>query len=78
MGIHQPPWKYAPSELAMDLSYHLVYGAGVGTGEAVLDRQGVYAARLSPAPVPPASITGCNWRWAISAGVAASRKLNTR
>lgn len=30
MGLYEPPWKYAPTELAMDLSYHLVYGAGVG------------------------------------------------
>lgn len=36
MGIYQPPWKYSPSELAMDVSYHLVYGAGVGAGYALL------------------------------------------
>jgi uncharacterized membrane protein YagU involved in acid resistance len=26
MGIYEPPWKYPPEELALDLSYHLVYG----------------------------------------------------
>ena len=36
LGIYEPPWKYAPRELALDLSYHLVYGAGVGLGYAAL------------------------------------------
>jgi hypothetical protein len=26
MGIYEPPWKYPPEELALDLSYHVVYG----------------------------------------------------
>ncbi|MFN2628388.1 MAG: hypothetical protein ABR569_07105 [Gaiellaceae bacterium] len=26
MGIYEPPWKYPAKELALDLSYHLVYG----------------------------------------------------
>jgi len=30
MGLYQPPWKYEPSELALDWSYHGAYGAGVG------------------------------------------------
>lgn len=30
MGLYQPPWKYAPGELALDWSYHGAYGAGVG------------------------------------------------
>ncbi len=30
MGLYQPPWRYPPEELAMDLSYHLVYGVGTG------------------------------------------------
>lgn len=29
MGIYEPPWNYSAKELAEDLSYHLVYGAGV-------------------------------------------------
>ena len=37
MGLYQPPWKYAPKELAMDLSYHVAYGAGVGGGYALVD-----------------------------------------
>jgi uncharacterized membrane protein YagU involved in acid resistance len=38
MGLYEPPWKYEPSELAMDLSYHLVYGAGVAAGYRMLPR----------------------------------------
>jgi hypothetical protein len=38
MGLYEPPWKYSPSELAMELSYHLAYGAGLGAAYAVLDR----------------------------------------
>ena len=26
MGIYEPPWKYPAKELALDLSYHIVYG----------------------------------------------------
>ncbi len=37
MGFYQPPWKYAPKELAMDVSYHLAYGAGLGGGYALVD-----------------------------------------
>jgi hypothetical protein len=29
MGLYEPPWKYPPKTLALDLSYHLVYGAAV-------------------------------------------------
>jgi len=29
MGLYDPPWKTPPQELALDLSYHLVYGTGV-------------------------------------------------
>ncbi len=36
LGIYEPPWTYAPQELAMDLSYHLAYGAGVGAAGALL------------------------------------------
>lgn len=38
LGIYEPPWKYPPRELALDLSYHLVYGAGVAAAYAALDR----------------------------------------
>lgn len=36
MGLYQPPWKYSPKELAIDLSYHVAYGAGVGGGYALV------------------------------------------
>jgi hypothetical protein len=29
MGIYEPPWRYPARELALDLSYHLVYGSFV-------------------------------------------------
>jgi hypothetical protein len=29
MGIYEPPWNYPGKTLAVDLSYHLVYGIGV-------------------------------------------------
>jgi hypothetical protein len=32
MGIYEPPWKYSPGQLALDLSYHLVYGGGTELG----------------------------------------------
>lgn len=32
MGLYELPWKYGPQETAFDLSYHLVYGAGVRRG----------------------------------------------
>lgn len=28
-GLYEPPWKYPVKELALDLSYHLVYGVAV-------------------------------------------------
>lgn len=37
MGLYDPPWKYPPKDLAMDLSYHLVYGAGVAGAYRVLE-----------------------------------------
>jgi hypothetical protein len=37
LGIYEPPWKYSPQELAWDLSYHLAYGAGVGTAGALVE-----------------------------------------
>ncbi|MBV8432562.1 MAG: hypothetical protein JO244_15465 [Solirubrobacterales bacterium] len=38
LGIYQPPWDYPSQELALDLSYHLAYGAGVGAGGALVER----------------------------------------
>jgi hypothetical protein len=38
LGIYDPPWKYPPKELALDLSYHLVYGLAVAAAFAALDR----------------------------------------
>jgi uncharacterized membrane protein YagU involved in acid resistance len=31
LGIYEPPWRYPVAELALDLGYHLVYGAAVGS-----------------------------------------------
>lgn len=39
MGLYEPPWKYPSKELAMDLSFHLVYGTGLGVAYAALDRR---------------------------------------
>ncbi len=39
MGLYEPPWKYPPNELALDLSYHLAYGAGLAAAYAALDRR---------------------------------------
>jgi hypothetical protein len=38
LGIAEPPWRVPPQELALDLSYHLVYGAGVAAAYAALER----------------------------------------
>ena len=38
LGIYEPPWKYPPKELAIDLSYHLVYGFGVAGAYRLLER----------------------------------------
>lgn len=38
IGLYEPPWKYPPKELALDLSYHLVYGSGLGVAYAALER----------------------------------------
>jgi len=38
LGIYEPPWKYPPKELAVDLSYHLVYGLGVAGAYRLLER----------------------------------------
>jgi hypothetical protein len=38
MGLYELPWKYPPKEVALDISYHLVYGAGVGVASGLLLR----------------------------------------
>ncbi len=38
LGIYEPPWKYPPKELAIDLSHHLVYGLGVAGAYRLLER----------------------------------------
>ena len=37
LGIYKPPWKYPPKELALDLSYHVVYGLAVAVAYDALD-----------------------------------------
>jgi hypothetical protein len=37
LGLYELPWKYPPQELALDLSYHLAYGAGLGAAGAVVE-----------------------------------------
>jgi uncharacterized membrane protein YagU involved in acid resistance len=38
LGVYEPPWKYPAQELALDLSYHLVYGMAVAGVYAALER----------------------------------------
>lgn len=38
IGIYEPPWEYPPAELAIDFSYHAVYGAGVAGAFRLLER----------------------------------------
>jgi hypothetical protein len=38
LGIYEPPWRYPAKELALDLSYHVVYGVAVAGTYATLDR----------------------------------------
>ena len=40
MGLYEPPWEYDARTLATDLSFHLVYGAGVAVGYEILERVG--------------------------------------
>jgi hypothetical protein len=39
MGLYELPWAYPAKDLALDLSYHLVYGAGLAGGYRLLDRR---------------------------------------
>jgi hypothetical protein len=36
LGIYEPPWKYSPGVIALDVSYHLVYGGGTAVAFAAL------------------------------------------
>jgi hypothetical protein len=38
LGLYELPWKYSPQVLALDLSYHLAYGAGLGAAGALVER----------------------------------------
>jgi hypothetical protein len=38
LGLYEPPWRYRPATIAKDVSYHLVYGAGVAAAHAALVR----------------------------------------
>jgi uncharacterized membrane protein YagU involved in acid resistance len=38
LGIYEEPWKYPPQELALDLSYHVVYGVAVAAVYQALSR----------------------------------------
>jgi uncharacterized membrane protein YagU involved in acid resistance len=38
MGIYKPPWRYPPRMLALDASYHLVYGSFVVGAYDTLER----------------------------------------
>jgi hypothetical protein len=39
MGLYELPWKYPAKDVAMDLSYHLVYGTSVAGAYRVLARR---------------------------------------
>lgn len=38
MRLAPPVWEYPPTEMALDLSYHLVYGLGVAGAYGLLER----------------------------------------
>lgn len=38
MGLAPPVWEMSPQTVALDLSYHLVYGLGVAAAYAAIDR----------------------------------------
>ena len=39
MGIYKPPWKYSPATIALDLSYHLVYGVATAAAYEAISRR---------------------------------------
>jgi hypothetical protein len=38
MGLYELPWRYPAKDVALDVSYHLAYGAGVGAASLALFR----------------------------------------
>jgi hypothetical protein len=38
LGIYEPPWEYPVEELALDLSYHVVYGLAAAGAYAAISR----------------------------------------
>ena len=36
-GLYEPPWRYAPKDIAMEVGYHLAYGVGVASTFRLLD-----------------------------------------
>ena len=38
MGLYEPPWKYAPKDIATEVGYHLTYGLGVAGAFRLLHR----------------------------------------
>jgi hypothetical protein len=39
LGLYEWPWHYKAKTVAKDVSYHLVYGAGVAAGYRILERK---------------------------------------
>lgn len=39
LGVYEPPWKYPPRSLAVDLGYHLAYGLGTAGAYTALSRR---------------------------------------
>jgi len=39
MGLYELPWKYPAKDIAMEVGYHLAYGAGVAGAFGWLDRR---------------------------------------
>ena len=37
LGIYEPPWRYPIRTIALDVSYHLVYGSAVSGAHRALD-----------------------------------------
>ncbi len=38
MGLYQPPWKYPAKDVATEVAFHLVYGAGTAMAFRLVDR----------------------------------------
>lgn len=39
MGLYQPPWKYEAPDIALEVGYHLAYGAGVAIAHRTITRR---------------------------------------